>query len=194
MLDCDCERKKDRNWYIDTSRDHPTEDITGQSVFQRVDQNVGFLLFVGLYRCNTINIWDYIVKINRESARFFNFLYAPNPISSVLRPSYKMCALDIWDFYLNETLETGCPYDLDIALAEHEEHLNDAELKPRNKSVSAVYDDLSICLPDFFNEIVLVRRSIAADQSRQYLRRFSLLGNEFSFTADQWRIMEDLLG
>ena len=112
----------------------------------------------GLYRCNTINIWDYIAKVNRESARFFNFLYAPNPISSVLRPSYKMCALDIWDFYLSETLETGCPYDLDIALAEHEEHLNDAELKPRNKSISAVYDSLSICLPDFFNEIVLVSR------------------------------------
>jgi hypothetical protein len=67
-----------------------------------------------------------------------------------------MCSLDIWDFYLNETLETGCPYDLDIALAEHDEHLHDAELRQRNKSISSLYDDLSICLPDFFNEIVSV--------------------------------------
>jgi hypothetical protein len=68
-----------------------------------------------------------------------------------------MYSLDIWDFYLSETLETGCPYDLDIALAEHDEHLNDAELKQRSKCISAVYDDISICLPDFFNEIVSVR-------------------------------------
>ncbi|CAF1115384.1 unnamed protein product [Adineta steineri] len=65
-----------------------------------------------------------------------------------------MYSLDIWDFYLSETLETGCPYDLDIALAEHDEHLNDAELRQRSKCISAVYDDISICLPDFFNEIV----------------------------------------
>ncbi|CAF3991739.1 unnamed protein product [Adineta steineri] len=136
MLDCDCERKKDRNWYVDTTRDPLTDDISG------------------LYRCNTINIWDYITKINRECARFYNFLYSPSTDSCVLRPSYKMYSLDIWDFYLSETLETGCPYDLDIALAEHDEHLNDAELRQRSKCISAVYDDISICLPDFFNEIV----------------------------------------
>lgn len=68
-----------------------------------------------------------------------------------------MYSLDIWEFYLNETLETGCPYDLDVALAEHDEHLNDAELRHRTKCISAVYDDISICLPDFFNEIVSVR-------------------------------------
>ncbi|CAF3453250.1 unnamed protein product [Rotaria sp. Silwood1] len=136
MLDCDCERKKDRNWYVDTTRDSLTDDITG------------------LYRCNTINIWDYITKVNRESARFYNFLYSPSNDSCVLRPSYKMFSLDIWDFYLSETLETGCPYDLDIALAEHEEHLNDIELKQRTKCISTIYDDISICLPDFFNDIV----------------------------------------
>ncbi|CAF1324822.1 unnamed protein product [Rotaria sordida] len=136
MLDCDCERKKDRNWYVDTTRDSLTDDITG------------------LYRCNTINIWDYITKVNRESARFYNFLYSSSNDCCVLRPSYKMYSLDIWDFYLSETLETGCPYDLDIALAEHDEHLNDAELKQRTKCISAIYDDISICLPDFFNDIV----------------------------------------
>ena len=148
MLDCDCERKKDRNWYIDTTRDHLADDIPG------------------LYRCNTINIWDYITKVNRESARFFNFLHAPCKNSHVLRPSYKMCSLDIWDFYLSETLETGCPYDLDIALAEHGEHLNDAELRQRNKCISAVYDDISLCLPDFFNEIVTVRIACFGDGCR----------------------------
>ena len=69
-----------------------------------------------------------------------------------------MYSLDIWDFYLSETLETGCPYDLDIALAEYEEHLNDAELKQRSKCLSTIYDDISNCLPDFFNDIVLVKK------------------------------------
>jgi len=115
---------------------------------------------LGLYRCNTINIWDYITKVNRECSRFYNFLYSPSNDSCVLRPSYKMYSLDIWDFYLSETLETGCPYDLDVALAEHDEHLNDAELRQRSKCISAVYDDISICLPDFFNEIVSVRKFV----------------------------------
>jgi hypothetical protein len=29
MLDCDCERKKDRNWYVDTTRDPLADDISG---------------------------------------------------------------------------------------------------------------------------------------------------------------------
>lgn len=128
--------------------------------------------FLGLYRCNTINIWDYITKINRECARFYNFLYSPSNDSCVLRPSYKMYSLDIWDFYLSETLETGCPYDLDIALAEHDEHLNDAELKQRSKCISAIYDDISICLPDFFNEIVYVRMIDQLNIFNSYLLLF----------------------
>ena len=75
-----------------------------------------------------------------------------------------MCSLDVWDFYLHETLETGCPYDLDIALAEHEEHLNDAELRQRKKSISTVYDDLNMSLPDVFNEIVTVRGEKERDE------------------------------
>lgn len=31
MLDCDCERKKDRNWYVDTTRDSLTDDTTGKN-------------------------------------------------------------------------------------------------------------------------------------------------------------------
>ena len=154
MLDCDCERKKDRNWYVDTTRDPLAEEISGKLDEDSLENDL--LLPLGLYRCNTINIWDYVSKINRECSRFYNFLYSPNAESCVLRPSYKMYSLDIWDFYLSETLETGCPYDLDIALAEHDEHLNDAELRQRSKCISAVYDDISICLPDFFNEIVSV--------------------------------------
>ncbi|CAF4529862.1 unnamed protein product [Rotaria sp. Silwood2] len=139
ILDCDCERKKDRNWYVDTTGDATTDEISS------------------LYRSNTINIWVYITKVNRESSRFYNFLYSTSNDSCVVRPSYKMYSLNIWDFYLSETLETGCPYDLDIALAEHDKHLNDAELRQRSKSISAVYYDISVCLPDFFNEIVSLR-------------------------------------
>ncbi|CAF4228676.1 unnamed protein product, partial [Rotaria sp. Silwood2] len=39
ILDCDCERKKDRNWYVDTTGDATTDEISS------------------LYRSNTINIW-----------------------------------------------------------------------------------------------------------------------------------------
>ena len=158
MLDCDCERKKDRNWYVDTTRDPIiADDVIGKQRISFIQPTTTFSLSLsrsGLYRCNTINIWDYINKLNRECARFYNFLYCPSNDNCVLRPSYKMYSLDVWDFYLSETLETGCPYDLDIATAEHDEHLNDAELRQRSKCISAVYDDISLCLPNFFNEIV----------------------------------------
>ncbi|CAF2853259.1 unnamed protein product [Rotaria sp. Silwood2] len=109
---------------------------------------------VSLYRCNTINTWDYITKVNRESVRYYNFLYSPSNDNYVLRSAYKMCSFDIWNFYLNDTFEMGCPCNLDIALAKHYEYLNNAESRQRSKCISAVYDDINICLSDFFNEIV----------------------------------------
>lgn len=36
MLDCDCERKKDRNWYVDTTRDSLSDDPTGECFFNKV--------------------------------------------------------------------------------------------------------------------------------------------------------------
>ncbi len=66
-----------------------------------------------------MNIRNYITKANRESSRFYNFLYSSSNDSYVLRPSYKMYSLDIWDFYLSETLEKGFSYDLDVTPAEH---------------------------------------------------------------------------
>jgi hypothetical protein len=101
-----------------------------------------------------------------------------------------MYSLDVWDFYLSETLETGCPYDLDIALAEHDEHMNDAALRQRSKCISAVYDDISICLPDFFNEIVSVRFIIGI----VCFSKNSLLGYVKYIIIYKWRIMENLLG
>ncbi|CAF2549048.1 unnamed protein product [Rotaria sp. Silwood2] len=150
MLDCDCERKKDRNWYVDTTRNATTDEISGK-----------FSLFINRAKLPLCSL------VNRESSRFYNFFYSPSNDSCVLRPSYKMYSLNIWDFYLSETLETGCPYDLDIALAEHDKHLNDAELRQRSKSISTVYDDISLCLPDPFNEIRL------SMQDETYKRRNS---------------------
>ena len=45
---------------------------------------------------------------------------------------------------MSETLETGCPYDLDVVLAEREEYLNDTELRQRCKCVSTVYNGIII--------------------------------------------------
>jgi hypothetical protein len=39
MLDCDCERKKDRNWYVDTTRDPLTDDIGGKLTSFRGEKN-----------------------------------------------------------------------------------------------------------------------------------------------------------
>lgn len=62
---------------------------------------------------NTTCIWQYILKVHYQSARFFNFAYQPNGLVS-LRASSDICRLKLWSYYSRENLCTGPLYDLDL--------------------------------------------------------------------------------
>ena len=62
---------------------------------------------------NTSCIWQYILKVHYNSAKFFNFNYQPNMYTS-LRPSSELYKLKLWKYYTKETLCTGPLYDLDL--------------------------------------------------------------------------------
>ena len=62
---------------------------------------------------NVTCIWQYILKVHYNSAKFFNFNYQPNMYGS-LKPSSSLFNLKLWRYYTNETLCTGPVYDLDL--------------------------------------------------------------------------------
>ncbi|RMZ95228.1 Myotubularin-related, partial [Brachionus plicatilis] len=60
-------------------------------------------------------IWDYILKVHYNSARFFNFNYQPGVFSlSALRPGSEMYKLKLWKYYVRDDLCTGPLYDYDL--------------------------------------------------------------------------------
>ena len=61
----------------------------------------------------TTCIWQYILKIHFNSAKFFNFNYQPN-VWKTLKPSGEFYNLKLWRYYTKETLCTGPVYDLDL--------------------------------------------------------------------------------
>lgn len=63
---------------------------------------------------NTTCIWQYILKVHYNSAKFFNFNYQPNVWLHSLRLSSDFYRLKVWRYYTKETLCTGPVYDLDL--------------------------------------------------------------------------------
>ncbi len=86
--------KKDRDWYVDT------RDISSIFISFIISNKLSCFFSVGLYCRDTINIWDYVTQVKRESSRFYNFLYPPSNESYFLRPSFKMYSLDICEIFI----------------------------------------------------------------------------------------------
>ena len=69
--------------------------------------------FANSIPANTTCIWQYILKVHYNSAKFFNFNYQPNTWTT-LRPSGEFYKLKLWRYFIKETLCTGPIYDLDL--------------------------------------------------------------------------------
>jgi len=59
------------------------------------------------------SVFDYIEKQHQRSPIFYNFLYTPDFEHPVLRPQSSIACLDIWEYYTNEELSSGAPYEPD---------------------------------------------------------------------------------
>ncbi|KAL3318919.1 hypothetical protein Ciccas_002411 [Cichlidogyrus casuarinus] len=59
------------------------------------------------------SIFPFIWAQHREWPVFFNFRYDCQLASAVLRPATRLAALDLWEYYTTEDLESGPIFDLD---------------------------------------------------------------------------------
>uniref|UniRef100_A0A6I8PEK5 SET binding factor 1 n=1 Tax=Ornithorhynchus anatinus TaxID=9258 RepID=A0A6I8PEK5_ORNAN len=56
------------------------------------------------------SVWDCVERLGRKAPVFFNYMYAPED-GQVLRPYSNVSNLKVWDYYTEETLAEGPPYD-----------------------------------------------------------------------------------
>uniref|UniRef100_A0A8C9W162 SET binding factor 1 n=1 Tax=Scleropages formosus TaxID=113540 RepID=A0A8C9W162_SCLFO len=98
------------------------------------------------------SVWDYMERLNKKTPVFFNYTYAPED-GEVLKPYSYISNLKLWDFYVEETLSEGPPYDWEptrgrAERVEVEERPRRAAPRSRRKVVRPCYDNLHRAVPD----------------------------------------------
>ncbi|ELK24647.1 Myotubularin-related protein 5 [Myotis davidii] len=73
-----------------------------------------FLLDSDYERIGAQSVWEYVDRLSKRTPVFYNYMYAPED-TEVLRPYSNVSNLKVWDFYTEETLAQGPPYDWELA-------------------------------------------------------------------------------
>ena len=116
------------------------------------------------------SLWEYASKIWSKSPLFFNFYYVPiisqegiSNDAAVIRPSFSIPSLKLWDYYVSEELAHGPSYDLEVVGMEQQRQevleatTNDSD-KTMRRTVSAFYDSIIHSEPNcFINQLETVR-------------------------------------
>ncbi|XP_064480386.1 myotubularin-related protein 13-like isoform X2 [Ornithodoros turicata] len=61
------------------------------------------------------SFWEYVERLWSKSSVFYNFWYCANLEDEVLRPYSNISNLELWEYYLEETLEQGPSYDFELS-------------------------------------------------------------------------------
>uniref|UniRef100_A0A8C9L508 SET binding factor 1 n=1 Tax=Serinus canaria TaxID=9135 RepID=A0A8C9L508_SERCA len=106
------------------------------------------------------SIWDYIDRLNKKAPIFFNYLYAPED-GEVLRPYSNISNLKVWDYYTEETLSEGPPYDWELAQgqpepAEEPDRQDTAAPQSKRRIIWPCYDNRSRVEPDAISKLLEV--------------------------------------
>jgi myotubularin-related protein 5/13 len=112
------------------------------------------------------SFWEYSSKIWSKSSLFFNFYYVPiisqegiNNDAAVLRPSFNISSLKLWDYYIGEDLAHGPSYDIEVVNMEHQRQeeleatTNDSE-KTGRKIINSCYDSVTHAQPNCFTNLL----------------------------------------
>uniref|UniRef100_A0A3Q2PJ12 SET binding factor 1 n=1 Tax=Fundulus heteroclitus TaxID=8078 RepID=A0A3Q2PJ12_FUNHE len=114
------------------------------------------------------SVWDYIDRLYKKAPVFYNYMFSPED-DEVLRPYTFVSNLKVWDFYLEETLSEGPPYDWELRsrherLAEETAEKADAGApKSQRRIVWPCYDDLSRAMPDAITKLLQDLQSLEAE-------------------------------
>ncbi|XP_066214865.1 myotubularin-related protein 5 isoform X2 [Saccopteryx leptura] len=103
------------------------------------------------------SVWEYVDRLSKRTPVFYNYMYAPED-SEVLRPYSNVSNLKVWDFYTQETLAEGPPYDWELTQGppeppEEERHDGGAP-QSRRRVVWPCYDSRPRAQPDAISRLL----------------------------------------
>ena len=119
---------------------------------------------------NTTCIWQYILKVHYNSAKFFNFNYQPN-LCKTLRPSAELYRLKLWRYYTKETLCTGPVYDLDLTTIGNLNQLTNPSSSScqANASSNSINQSKIVCNDEFWYPVPIQNASDYYEQLDQII-------------------------
>ena len=83
-----------------------------------------------------LDVFDYIDVQSARTPVFHNFLYSRDLSSCILRPYSHISDLKVWDYYCNESLKHGAPYDVELYLSDLQQQ-REQEMNSDTSSIAA---------------------------------------------------------
>ncbi|XP_075409554.1 myotubularin-related protein 5 isoform X3 [Tenrec ecaudatus] len=103
------------------------------------------------------SVWEYVDRLSKKTPVFYNYMYAPED-SEVLRPYSNVSNLKVWDFYMEESLAEGPPYDWELAQGPpeppEEERPDGGAPQSRRRVVWPCYDSRPRVQPDAISRLL----------------------------------------
>nr|XP_023398080.1 myotubularin-related protein 5 [Loxodonta africana] len=103
------------------------------------------------------SVWEYVDRLSKKTPVFYNYMYAPED-TEVLRPYSNVSNLKVWDFYTEETLAEGPPYDWELAHGPpeppEEERPDGGAPQSRRRVVWPCYDSRPRAQPDAISRLL----------------------------------------
>uniref|UniRef100_A0A8C5NVD2 SET binding factor 1 n=1 Tax=Jaculus jaculus TaxID=51337 RepID=A0A8C5NVD2_JACJA len=103
------------------------------------------------------SVWEYVDRLSKRTPMFYNYTYAPED-TEVLRPYSNVSNLKVWDFYTEETLAEGPPYDWELAQGPseppEEERPDGGAPQNRRRVVWPCYDSRPRVQPDAISRLL----------------------------------------
>lgn len=157
------------------------------------------------------SVWEYVDRLSKRTPVFYNYMYAPEdaevsrglvgqtgsarPSAScqarpqVLRPYSNVSNLKVWDFYTEETLAEGPPYDWELAQGPseppEEERLDGGAPQSRRRVVWPCYDSHTRSQPDALSRLLEVRFGESLSPSELASSRGKWRGVHMAVTAPE---------
>ncbi|XP_070391724.1 myotubularin-related protein 13 isoform X5 [Dermacentor albipictus] len=114
------------------------------------------------------SFWEYADRLWCKSSAFYNFWYAANLEDEVLRPYSNLSNLEVWEYYLEETLCHGPIYDPELVILERGPKVNpepippqrpggsssNASNAPARRTLYPCYDDAGDAEVDVFTQLL----------------------------------------
>ncbi|KAM6987099.1 myotubularin-related protein 5 isoform 2-T2 [Aplochiton taeniatus] len=115
------------------------------------------------------SVWDYIDRLNKKNPIFYNYMFSPED-EEVLRPYSYISNLKVWDFYTEETLSEGPPYDWELVRGRQERLAEEQPDKPdtttaksQRQIVWPCYDSRNKVVPDAITKLLQDLQSLEAE-------------------------------